>query len=391
MASTEPKAVAKPPKGPGLLRRLYNGDTDIDFVGRRKIWYGVSVLVVIASIGLGVAKGFNFGIEFAGGNQFEASVVDGVDLVEVRETVEEYGVEVASSQTAGSGDSARYIVRTEGLPTQQSNEIREAIAIMFYAQENGLEPGDVDPELVNVDEIAVSEVSSSWGSAVSEKALSALGVFLVLVTAYLWWRYDRKYAAGALVALVHDLILTAGVYSLVGFEVTPGTVVGILTILGYSLYDTVVVYDKVHENTREAMAGVRTTFSSAANSAINQTLMRSINTSIIGLLPVAGLLFVGAGVLGVGTLNDLALVLFVGMLAGTYSSLFLAVPAVVDLKYREPGVRAQARKVGERKTAERKSAKKETVAADASEERVTVSVGSGAPRPGARPVRKKKR
>ena len=194
-------------------------------------------------------------------------------------------------------------------------------------------------------------MSSSWGSEITKKAIQGLLVFLVVVFAYITLRFEWKMAVGAMVALLHDLVIAAGVYSIVGFELTPSTIVGLLTILGFSLYDTVVVFDKVAENTKDLLVTARETYASAANRAVNQTLMRSINTSLISLLPVAGLLFVGAGLLGVGTIKDLALILFIGLAVGAYSSLFLATPVVVDLKEREPRYqgltkRVQATRVG---------------------------------------------
>jgi preprotein translocase subunit SecF len=194
-------------------------------------------------------------------------------------------------------------------------------------------------------------VSAQWGGDITQKALIALIVFLVAVMAFLALRFQPKMALAAIIALLHDLIVTAGIYSLVGFEVTPSTVIGLLTILGFSLYDTVVVFDKIDENTKGLSSGARMTWGEAANLAVNQTLMRSINTSVIALLPVAGLLFVGAGLLGVGTLKDLALVLFVGLAAGTYSSIFLATPIVADLKEREPAQRELRRRVLARRSA----------------------------------------
>ena len=181
-------------------------------------------------------------------------------------------------------------------------------------------------------------MSSSWGHDITVKAIEGLIVFLIVVSIYISIRFQWRMAVGGILALLHDLLIAAGIYSIVGFEVTPSTVVGLLTILGFSLYDTVVVYDKVAENSKDLLAGSRMTFSEAANLAVNQTLMRSINTSLIALLPVAGLLFVGAGILGVGTIKDLALILFVGLASGAYSSLFLATPIVVDLTEARPGV-----------------------------------------------------
>lgn len=315
---------------PGIFSRLYRGETAIDFIGPRKRWYLVSVLMLALCIGFMGIKGFNFGIEFAGGNQFVLPKAEGVTLEEVRGAAEQAGAEISSAQEAGRAAQTKFVLKTGELTGEQQTNVREALA----------ESGKVAPN-----DVAVSEVSSSWGTDVTEQALIGLLVFLVLLSIYLWIRFESKMAFAALFALIHDLLLTAGVYAMVGFEVTPATVVGILTILGYSLYDTVVVFDKVQENTRGILGGSRHTYAEAANLAVNQTLMRSINTSLIGLLPVAGLLFVGAGVLGVGTLKDLALVLFVGMITGAYSSLFLATPWLVDMKITEPRYRNHTQRV----------------------------------------------
>ncbi len=326
----------------GVLGRLYRGETNIDFIGSRKRWYLASValiLICVASLGI---KGFNFGIEFAGGNQFLVPKTADSTLEEARSAVEETGVEVSTAQQAGTGDQTRYVIKTGELTVAEQEDVTAALA-----RELGVAVADIN----------ISEVSSSWGESVTNRAMWGLFVFLVLVSLYLWVRFEQKMALAALLALLHDLVLTAGIYSLVGFEVTPSTVIGMLTILGYSLYDTVVVFDRVQENTRGLLGTTRWTYGEAANAAVNQTLMRSINTSLIGLLPVAGLLFVGAGLLGVGTLKDLALVLFVGMLAGAYSSLFIATPLLVDSKMLEPRYKAQARRVLAKRSGEDAGAK----------------------------------
>ncbi|GAA0953358.1 protein translocase subunit SecF [Virgisporangium aurantiacum] len=330
----------------GALRRLYRGETNINFIGSRKWWYLASTIIILVCIASMVFRGFHWGVEFAGGTQFIAPTKAGVSVQEVSDAITEAGVTVTSAQTVGQ--NANYLIRTPKL----SNEDREAAteAIM-------------DVTGVNKDQIAVSEVSSSWGKEVSKRALYGLGVFLVLVAAYLWIRFERAMAIAAIAALVHDLVLTAGVYSLVGFEVSPATVIGLLTILGFSLYDTVVVFDKVQENSRGLLGSTKYTYPEAANLAVNQTLMRSINTSLIALLPVGALLFVGAGLLGVGTLKDLALVLFVGLATGAYSSMFLATPWLVDIKmldtrYKLHAQRVAARRAGIDPREARKAAKK---------------------------------
>jgi preprotein translocase subunit SecF len=306
----------------------------------------VIVLVCLASI---IFRGFNWGIEFSGGEQFQLPVKAGTSITQIQGVVEGTGTTVESTQTAGStGGSSTYVIRTAKVPAAQQQKIIAALA----------EGGQVTQQ-----DVSLSDVSSSWGSEVTRQAITALIVFLLVVTGFIWLRFQEwRMSAAAIFALFHDLILTAGVYSLVGFEVTPGTVVGLLTILGFSLYDTVVVFDKVSENTKGLLSSSKYTYPEAANLAVNQTLMRSINTSIIGLLPVAGLLFVGAGILGVGTLEDLALVLFVGMITGAYSSLFLATPWLVDLKLLDKRYRNHMDRV-----LARRAAKKDAPEGEASE------------------------
>jgi preprotein translocase subunit SecF len=314
-----------------VLRRLYRGETNIDFIGNRKKWYiasGILIAICILSFSF---RGFHYGIEFAGGNQFVVTAQSGTTLEGVRSAIEGKGVTVASAQEVGRASNRHtYVFRTPKLTDDQRKAAQDAI---------------VSAGKVRTDQIAATEVSPSWGGTVTNRALLGLGVFLILVALYLWIRFERQMSLAALGALAHDLILTAGVYSLSGFEVTPATIIGLLTILGFSLYDTVVVFDKVDENTRGLLGSVRYTYGEAANLAVNQTLMRSINTSIIALLPVAGLLFVGVGILGVGTLKDLALVLFVGLATGAYSSMFLATPWLVDLKMLDPKYKMHAQRV----------------------------------------------
>jgi len=315
-----------------LSHRLYNGEAGLDVVGRSRLIYKVTAVVVLLCLVSIVFRGFNFGIDFEGGNSFRVPG-SSEQLAEIRTAAEDAGAEVASGQVVGGNT---VLLRTGQLDTDAEGQVRDAIATAA-----GVEPQEVSPE----------SVSADWGNDITDQALIALVVFLVAVVAFLALRFQPKMAIGAMAALLHDIIVTAGVYSLIGFEVTPSTVIGFLTILGFSLYDTVVVFDKVDENTKDLERGARMTWSEAANLAVNQTLMRSINTSIIALLPVAGLLFVGAGLLGVGTLKDLALVLFVGLAVGTYSSIFLATPIVADLKEREPEQIALRRRVMARRAA----------------------------------------
>ena len=323
-----------------LAHRLYNGEAGLDVVGNSRLIYKITAVVLLLSLAAIVFRGFNFGIDFEGGNSFRLPGSE-QQLEEVRTAAEDAGAEVATAQIVG-GDTV--LLRTEALTGDAERSVVTAIA---------------DAAGVDADQVSPESVSADWGRDITDQALVALVVFLVAVVLFLAIRFQPKMAIGAMAALVHDIVVTAGIYALVGFEVTPSTVIGFLTILGFSLYDTVVVFDKVDENVKDLDTSARMTWSEAANLAVNQTLMRSINTSVIALLPVAGLLFVGAGLLGVGTLKDLALVLFVGLAAGTYSSIILATPIVADLKEREPEVQALRRRV----LARRSSAARQTGAA----------------------------
>jgi preprotein translocase subunit SecF len=228
------------------------------------------------------------------------------------------------------------------------------------------------------EEISAQVIGPSWGEQITQKALTGLVVFLIAIVIYLSVMFEWRMAVGALVALFHDVFITVGIYALIGFEVTPATVIGVLTILGYSLYDTVVVFDKVKENTKGLAGGSRMTYSEAANLAVNQTLVRSINTSIVGLLPVAALLFVGAYVLGAGTLKDLALALFVGIAVGTYSSILIATPVVAQLKEREPAMQALSKRVAARRVSRGETAPTASPSATPAEE----PSGASEPSPG---------
>ncbi|MBI3688972.1 MAG: protein translocase subunit SecF [Actinobacteria bacterium] len=368
--------------------RLYRGENSFDFIGSRRRWYLASGALLLLCVLSFAVRGFNFGIEFQGGTQFQfpASTVASLDDAEA--AVHTTGPQVASRQYVGSGATRQVLVRTSQMSPAEETKVQQAVAARF-----GLRVADV----------SVSSVSSSWGHEVTRKALTGLIIFVVLVSLFIAVRFAPKMAAGAIVALLHDLLLAAGVYSLVGFEVTPATVVGLLTILGFSLYDTVVVFDKVAENTRGILGSTRQTYSEAANLAVNQTLMRSINTSLIALLPVAGLLFVGAGLLGVGTLKDLALVLLVGIAAGTYSSIFIATPLVVDLTERETRYAALRKRVLAKRATEAGRVRVDPAvapvagaadgverAADGGGDLLAEALVPGvAPRPGARPQARK--
>ncbi|MGH3937338.1 MAG: protein translocase subunit SecF [Pseudonocardiaceae bacterium] len=328
-----------------VLRGLYSGNGAFDIVGRRRLWYvltGVLVAVCLSSI---LFRGFNLGIDFEGGTrvQLPAIGVNGPIGTERVEQIfsETIGEPPKSVQTVGSGAAASILIRSDTLDVGTTFALKDALFEQLQPLGSDAKP--------SAQAISDSAVSATWGGEISKQALIALLVFLALVTVFLALYFELRMALAALVALVHDVLVTAGVYSLVGFELTPASVIGLLTILGFSLYDTVVVFDKVQENTRGLLGLTRRTYGEAANLAVNQTLMRSINTSLIAVLPVLGLLVVGVGLLGVGTLKDLALVQMVGMLAGASSSIFLATPLLVDLTMRNPRYQEQAERVAQRR------------------------------------------
>jgi preprotein translocase subunit SecF len=315
--------------------RLYRGEVSVEFVSRRRLWYAISGLILLISIGALVGHGLNFSVDFKGG-----SVLQFTDphptIAQVRSTVTSSGGgQDAIVQQVGSGSKASWQVQTGALSNAKLFKVQDGLSHAFG--------------LTNA-QVSVSSIGPTWGSQITHKALQALIAFLIVIVIYLSAAFEWRMAAAAFVALIHDIVIATGIYALTGFEVSPATVIGLLTILGYSLYDTVVVFDKVRENTAGLAGSSRSTYSQAANLALNQTLVRSINTSIIALLPVAGILFVGGAILGAGELKDLALVLFVGMLSGTYSSIFIATPVLAQLKEREPQFKALAKRVALRES-----------------------------------------
>jgi preprotein translocase subunit SecF len=326
--------------------KLYRGEVSIDFVGKRRLWYAISGLILVISIVALLVRGLDFSVDFKGGAVFTFSAPS-ASLSQVQNSVTDGGVSGAIVQQVHVGNTVNWEVQTKALTGPQT-----------VALENKMS-GALG---VNTDDITVKTVGPLWGSQISSKALQALIAFLIVIVIYLSIAFDVRMAIAAFVALLHDLVIATGVYALAGFQVAPATVIGLLTILGYSLYDTVVVFDKVRENTAGLLGGARTTYSQAANLALNQTLVRSINTSIIALLPVAAILVVATAVLGGSNeLEDLALVLFIGMLSGTYSSIFIATPVLADLKERQPQYQALAKRVSVRasggRAARRASAK----------------------------------
>jgi preprotein translocase subunit SecF len=331
--------------------RLYTGEVSYDFIGHRRRWYLVSAIMIAVSIFSLAFRGLDFGIEFKGGADFKAAAQVTAQTVDsMRGALRDSGVPDLNEATVNTIGNNLVRVQTRTLdPTEEVPKVRAAIA-----NEVGI-PSD---------QVAYSLIGASWGGQITERALIALAVFISLVALVIGFYFrDVKMSAAALIALAHDLILTIGIYALVGFTVTPATLIGVLTILGYSLYDTVVVFDKVRENVRDLKSSAARTYSEAANLAVNQVLVRSINTTIIGVLPVAALLFAGAVILGEGPLKDLALALFVGMVAGAYSSIFIATPILAQMKEREPDMKKVAARVRARRAKETQKERVVTTAA----------------------------
>jgi preprotein translocase subunit SecF len=319
---------------------LYTGDKSIDFVGRRRTWYLVAIVLVLLAVGVTALRGgFTFGIEFRGGSEFRVS--QAALVVSDPSAATALATDVVNSSVTGGNprvstvgtDSVR--VQTDQLTPEDTNLLRAELADAFD---------------VPVEQVTSSFIGATWGQDITRQALIALAVFLLFVSVVMTLYFRTwKMVVAAFVALVHDVVVTAGLYGALGFEITPAAVIGFLTILSYSLYDTVVVFDKVRENTSEDGVESRRTFAQSVNLAVNQTVVRSINTSVVAVLPTAAILFIGSLLLGAGTLRDIALALFVGTIVGTFSSIFLAAPLYAHLRENEPEVKKQ----GSRKKAPR--------------------------------------
>jgi len=308
-----------------LLGRLYHGETDFDFVGRWKLWFAISAVVIVIGLVSLITRDLNLGIDFEGGTVWELEA-GGASVEDARDALQPLGFADAKIQTLSSGDDERLRVsaRPEGDAEereQQVSEVQEALAELTGTP---------------ADEVTVNSVGPSWGDEITSKAQRALVIFLIAIVIYITLRFEWKMALATLTALLHDLLVTIGVYSLFQFEVTPATVIAILTILGYSIYDGIVVFDKVDENTRTMAMTGKMTFADMVNRSLNEVLMRTLNTSITALLPITSLLVIGALILGATTLQEFGLALLIGLGASAYSSIFIASPMLAILKEREP-------------------------------------------------------
>jgi preprotein translocase subunit SecF len=370
----EPRAQASAEGRSGPLRRLYRGETRIDFIGKGKVWFALSLAIILAGlVAIGV-RGLNFGIEFRGGSSWEVQVSN-VSVAQATDAVSAAGLQDPTVQILG-GRTLQVQANIKDL----SSDAQQATNTKVIAAMAAL--GHTSPN-----QVSTSSVGASWGSEVTSRALWALALFFVAVVIYISFRFEPKMALAAVLAMVHDLAITVGIYALFGFQVTPDTVVAILTILGYSLYDTVVVFDRVRDNVKSLGASGRFTYSDLLNLSMNQTLARSINTSLVAVLPVLAVLVVGAEILGATTLLNYGVALFVGLVAGAYSSIFIASPLLGLLKEREQ------RWIAVRSRLEARGARGEVVSAAqiAAESRETArssaGTASGVIRPGSAAAR----
>jgi preprotein translocase subunit SecF len=305
------------------VRRFFDGGSQFDIVGRSRTWLIVTVLLLTVCLVALLVRGLNFGIDFTGGTSLIVeNATQPFDAADIRSTLGELGIDEATIQLTTEGDGA--LVSTTALSEVAGAQQRDVVAALSELTGSPAQ------------QIEVSAIGPRWGEQISRQAIEGLVVFLLLVTVYIALRFEWRMAVAALATLVHDVAVTVGIYALVGFQVTPASVIALLTILGYSLYDTVVVFDRVTEDTERLGSSASRTYSEVANQSLNSVLVRSLSTSITSLLPVGALLFIGAQLLGATTLEDLALALFIGMAVGTYSSLVVATPLLCWLKEREP-------------------------------------------------------
>ncbi len=305
----------------GILGRLYHGETSFDFVGRRKIGFAFSLILVLLTLGSLFTRGLSLGIDFEGGVAWQVPSSATMDVDAARSVLDDNGIQTenAKVQTLTSGTTTSIRIQVG----DQTAEVRAKVQAELATK-----------AVVDINEVSVSSVSSSWGRSITEKAVRALIVFMVLVGIYIAWRFEWRMALAAILAMLHDVLISVGVYSLIGFEVTPATVVAFLTILGFSLYDTIVVFDKVKDNI-DKFGPSRTSMADITNVSMNQVLMRSLNTSLAAVLPVLSLLVLGSGILGAIALREFAIALLVGLITGSYSSIFIASPLLTIFKQRE--------------------------------------------------------
>ncbi len=328
--------------------RLYRGEVSINFVGRQLMWYSISGAILLISIVAVLTRRLHYSVEFKGGSVFQFPSNSLTNQAAISRVVNQAGGGSSTVQQITAAGHSQWSAQTASLSSTVSENVTNALEKAFHITQGNM---------------SLQFVGPTWGSQITTKAVEALIIFLIVIVIYLSIAFEWKMAIAAFVALLHDIVITIGVYALAGFQVSPATVIGLLTILGYSLYDTVVVFNKVRENTAGLTTSQRSTYSEAANLALNQTLVRSINTSLTALIPVASILFIGGALLSAGTLNDLSLVLFIGMLSGTYSSICIATPVLAGLKEREPQHKDLVKRIRQREAGGRAAAKRASAGA----------------------------
>jgi preprotein translocase subunit SecF len=316
-------------KTPGRLGRIYQGRTSVDFVGRKRTWFTVSLVVIVLGLGSLGIRGFNLGIDFKGGSSWEVQSTH-TSISAITSAATKAGLTVPTVEKLGS-QTYQVTADINSLSSDAQTALTDKV-VNAMAKAAGVQSYQV----------STSTVGPTWGGQITNRALEALIVFFIAVVAYISIRFEPKMAVAAFIAMVHDLLVTIGVYSLFGFQITPDTVIAILTILGYSLYDTVVVFDRVRDNAGGILKSGDLSYGEMVNLSMNQTLARSINTSLVAILPVLAVLLVGADILGATTLQNYGLALFVGLMSGAYSSIFIASPLLAWMKEREPRFREMA-------------------------------------------------
>lgn len=316
--------------------RLFRGETEIDFIGHSKRWFIVSSLVILIGLSSLLIRGLNFGIDFKGGVSWEVPSAT-LSVSQARAAIAPYGL--SSSTIVSLGSSSGRTVQVEADLNSLSQSAKTA-------KEAQVSAALAKAAHISANQVGLTDVGPTWGGEITSKALSALIFFFLAIAAYISLRFEPKMAAAALLAVVHDILVTIGIYSLSGFQVTPSTVIAILTILGYSLYDTIVVFDRIRDNVVNVVHVGRRTYSDAVNDSMNQVLARSINTSLVAIIPILSVLVVGAYILGATTLKNFGLALFIGLTTGAYSSIFIASPILARLKEREPRYRSLRQTIG---------------------------------------------
>jgi preprotein translocase subunit SecF len=363
--STVDTTISNPTVKRSLWHRLYNGQTTIEFVRRWPRWFAISGLVILLGLGALAARGLTLGIDFKGGTVWQLPA-NSKSVADTRDAIKSFGLGQAKIQTISSGGKTYLRIQGDKSKPAEARKVVTALAKFTGVKEN---------------DVNVQSVGPSWGKDVSKKARQALVVFFALIAIYISFRFEWKMALAAIIAVAHDILVTVGIYALSGFEVTPATVIAFLTILGYSLYDTIVVFDKVEENVDSLGNSGRHSYTDLVNLSMNQVLMRSINTSLVAILPVLSMLVLGAGLMGATALGDFGLALFVGLLTGAYSSIFIASPLLAIFKEREQRWTQVRDRMGASRRAPVVNADGTITASKAAVDAVSALTGGATPRP----------